>query len=122
MKPSQLVHVVLVLMCVALPRVSSGQERAAPPTTGPAIPVALLDFDANMPGNAELGKQITEALTAVLTGEAGFTLVDRAAMHRTLQEHELNLTGLVNPDQAARIGKLVGAKVLVTGKAFLLDK
>ncbi len=101
------------------------ESRAAAPASapaGPSIPVALLDFEANMPGNADLGKQITEALTAVLTGEAGFILVDRASMNRTLQEHELNLTGLVNPDQATQIGKLVGAKILVTGKAFILDK
>jgi TolB-like protein len=101
---------------------SSPTTVAQAPANNPGITVALLDFDANMPGNADLGKQITEALTAVLTGESGFTLVDRASVNRTLQEHELNLTGLVNSEQATQIGKLVGAKILVSGKAFLLDK
>lgn len=104
------------------PAPTSAPAATATPATNPGITVALLDFDANLPGNPDLGKQITEALTAVLTGQTGFTLVDRASMNRTLQEHELNLTGLVNSDQATQIGKLVGAKILVTGKAFLLDK
>jgi hypothetical protein len=34
----------------------------------------------------------------------------------------LNLTGIVDAQQAIKIGKLVGAKILVTGKAFTLDK
>jgi hypothetical protein len=95
---------------------------AAAPTSQPAITVAILDFDANTPSAPDLGKQIGEALTAILTGESGFQLVDRASMHRTLEEHQLGLTGLVNPDQAAQIGKLVGAKILVVGKCFPLDK
>jgi TolB-like protein len=95
---------------------------AHPPATNPGVTVALLDFEVNVPGNPDLGKQITDALTAVLTGESGFTLVDRSSMNRTLQEHELNLTGLVNSDQATQIGKLVGAKILVVGRAFQIDK
>lgn len=86
------------------------------------LTVAILDFEANAPGSPDLGRQIGEALTATLTGEDGFTLVDRSSMARTLQESELNLTGLVNTDQATKIGKLVGAKILVTGKVFPLDK
>jgi TolB-like protein len=86
------------------------------------LTVAILDFETNTPATPDLGKQIAEALTATLTGEDGFTLVDRASLARTLQESEMNLTGLVNADQATKIGKLVGAKILVTGKVFPLDK
>jgi TolB-like protein len=88
----------------------------------PSLTVAILDFDTNAPGSPDLGKQIGEALTATLTGDDGFTLVDRSSMAKTLQENQLNLTGLVNADQATKIGKLVGAKILVTGKVFPLDK
>lgn len=87
-----------------------------------SLTVAILDFETSAPGSPDLGKQIGEALTAVLTGEDGITLVDRSSLARTLQENELNLTGLVNADQATRIGKLVGARILVTGKVFPLDK
>jgi len=86
------------------------------------LTVAILDFDTTAPGNPDLGKQISEALTAELTGDNGFVLVDRSSLARTLQENELNLTGLVNTEKATKIGRLVGAKILITGKVFPLDK
>lgn len=99
---------------------------ATQPGTQPAadgrVSVAVLDFASTTPGNPDLGGQIAEVLAASLSGESGFQLVDRSALTRILQEHELNATGLVAPEQATKIGKLVGARILVTGKAFALDK
>lgn len=115
------VMVAMVWGCAVCPAVEPA-TRAAARAERPMLSVAILDFQADTPGNVELGKQIGETLTATLSAENGFTLVDRASMSKTLSEHELNLTGLVSPDQATRIGKLVGAKILVTGKAFALDK
>jgi hypothetical protein len=99
-----------------------------PTATRPATParqeitVAILDFGAKLPGAPDLGSQIGEALTAILSGEPGFRLVDRSTLARTLQEHELNLTGVVDTDQAIKVGKLVGARILVTGRAFTLGR
>ena len=86
------------------------------------LTVAVLDFAANSPGEPDLGKQIGEMLTAFLSGDPGFKLVDRAALQRTLQEAELNLSGLVTTEQAVQVGKLVGARILVVGKAFPMSK
>jgi TolB-like protein len=97
-------------------------SKAADKAKSASLTVAILDFDTNAPGNPDLGKQITEALTATLTGQEGFSLVDRASLAQTLRENELNLTGLVNTEQATKIGKLVGARILLTGKVFVLDK
>lgn len=95
--------------------------QAATPKAG-SLTVAILDFDSNVTSAPDLGKQINEALTALLGGEAGIQLVDRAALTKTLQEHELNLSGVIDPQQAIKVGRLVGAKLLVTGRAFVLDK
>ena len=57
-----------------------------------------------------------------LSGEAGMRLVDRTTLTRVLQEQELNLTGLVDTQQAVKVGKLVGARILVVGKAFPMGK
>lgn len=95
------------------------------PSTRPAkktITVAILDFDANFPGNADLGKQIAETLSATLSGEDGITLVDRASLAKTIAEQEVNLTGLVAQDRAIKIGNLIGAKILIMGRAFTMDK
>ena len=86
------------------------------------LTVAILDFDSSTTPNPEVGHQISEALTAMLTGEEGFTLVDRASISKALTELAVNQTGLVSPEKATKIGQLVGAKILITGKAFMLDK
>jgi TolB-like protein len=93
------------------------------PATKPAgLTVAILDFTADVGGDTNLGKQIGETLTATLSDQPGFVLLDRASLLRTLGEHQLNLTGLIDADKAVQVGKLVGAKILVSGKAFSLDK
>jgi len=99
----------------------SGAERGAGKEES-GVGVAILDFEANTPGNPDLGKQIGEVLTATLGGEPGYRLVERATLTRVLQEQELNLSGVISSQDATRVGKLVGARILVTGKAFALDK
>lgn len=104
------------------------EEKSATP---PLISVAVLDFVAPdtgaVTGGGEaasngMGSEIGEALMALLSGELGFVLVDRGALTETLAEQELSLTGLVSTDQAVRVGQLVGAKILVTGRAFRLGE
>lgn len=104
----------------------SPADSDAAPVLSPAkdasgdLTVAILDFDSSA-GNPDLGKQISEALAATLSGAPGFKLVDRSTLARALQEHELNLTGLVAADQATKIGKLIGARIIITGRVFQLD-
>jgi TolB-like protein len=101
-------------------KAAAPERQAAKASVRP--PVAVLDFTANDPATPALGSDIAAALTAMLSGEAGITLVERQSLAQTLHEHELNLTGLVSDDQAVKIGKLVGAKIMVTGRAFRLGK
>src|SRR5690606_25893171 len=106
--------------------------RAQQPATQPAqataqpaqdsITVAVLDFDSSLPGNADSGKQVSETLTALLAGQPGITTVERSAIAQVLKEQELNATGLVDPQQTVRVGKLVGARILVTGRVFAVDR
>src|ERR1700722_189005 len=108
---------------------SSGPaEKSAGLDKPTGLTVAGLDFTASDPSNPKLGVEIAAALTAVLAGEPGLTLVDRQTLAQTLKEHELNLTGAaasdpsVKNEQNLKIGKLVGAKILVSGRAFKLGK
>jgi len=116
--------IILGIQFCPLTALRAGDTNPATETKpqAPTLTVAILDFEASTPANPDLGKEIGEALTAVLSGEDGFRLVDRASMAKTLSENQLNLTGLVNPDEATKIGKLTGAKILVTGRVFPLDK
>jgi TolB-like protein len=113
----------LILCGTAFPQNKATTHPAQTATTKPAgLTIAILDFGADVPGDENLGAQIGETLTAALSDQPGFTLVDRTALARALEEHELSLTGLVDADKAVQVGKIVGAKILVTGKAFALDK
>ena len=97
-------------------------EAHAPAKSAAGLTVAILDFTASDPASPNLGTEIASALSAMLSGESGITLVERQTLNQSLREHELSLTGLVNEDQAVKVGKLVGAKIIVTGRAFRLGK
>jgi TolB-like protein len=84
---------------------------AAEPPARPAL--AVLTFDSSL---AE-----SEAADLVAAGLADrFPVVERRELDKVLAEHELNLKGLVSPDQAIQAGKLVGARFLLAGRVFPL--
>ena len=98
---------------------------AAPAQSQPeasAISIAVLDYDGKLPGNADLGKQLADILSVKLSMDDAFVVVERAKLGTILEEHHLTLSGLVNQETAAQVGKLVGAKLLVMGKVFPVDK
>jgi len=87
-----------------------------------SIPVAIIDFESKAPGNPELGQQLSDILTARMSIYDQFQLVERKKLEEMLKEHQLNLTGMVDTDQAIKVGKMVGAKIMVFGRAFPVDK
>lgn len=118
----------LVAATLLLPTSLYAQPTPEPPATAtPAaaersLTLAVLDFDAE-PGNAGAsGGQIAETIAAVLSGTPGITIVDRSTLERSLREHELSLSGLADSADAPRVGRLVGAKLLIVGKAFELGQ
>lgn len=109
-------------ICIAVATTGIAQETKKPDRASPHVSVAVLSFEASDPGNPEMGGQLSEMISAILSGNEHFELVDRSSLRQTLAENELSLTGLVSADQAIKVGKLVGAKILVTGRAFRLGK
>ncbi|MCH8805791.1 MAG: hypothetical protein IH986_06860 [Planctomycetes bacterium] len=122
MTAMRLLLLTISLAAACRAEIAQDSPAAAPTPKSEELTVAILDFAANTPGQPELGKQIGDVLTVMLSSQAGFRLVDRAVLSRTLQEQELNLSGVVETSQAIKIGKLVGARILVVGKAFALGK
>lgn len=113
----------LAILAATAAFAQSTKPAATQPSTRPTdVTVAVFDFDASLPGNPELGKQVGNTLNALLSEGGGVTLVDRGEIHRTLGETALNLSGVVDQDKAVKVGKLVGARILITGKLFTLDK
>jgi len=86
------------------------------------VPSALLPFMERGNTVKGLGEKVSELLFADFAESDSIWLVDRQDMDRTLSEQELSASGMVNPDQAIKIGTLTGAKVLISGSVFEMDK
>src|SRR5436190_13989156 len=82
------------------------------------ITVAVFDFTCNF--STIIAKDITALVTADLSADPRFTLVERAQLNKALGEQALGLSGNVDFGAAARVGQLTGAKVLISGRAMKL--
>jgi hypothetical protein len=94
--------------------------RAASPQV---LTVAVFDFDSKSDAAVrDLGPQVAAMVSAALSTDPNIITVERAELAKSLGEQELGLSGTVSPDTAAKVGQLTGAKVLVTGRVFKIDK
>jgi TolB-like protein/predicted Ser/Thr protein kinase len=100
-------------------------ERLPPPKESPAAavhPLAIILFEEKDAAVKGYGSKVTDLLFAKLAGNPDVFLVDREDLKKALQELELSLSGAVKPEQAAKTGQLTGAKLLLTGSVFQIDK
>ncbi len=97
---------------------ASAIARATPQSI---LTVAVFDFESKDEAVRSLGSQVATLVNANLSAEPQIITVERADLEKVLGEQELGLSGTVNPDSAAKIGQLTGAKVLVTGRVFKAD-
>jgi hypothetical protein len=77
-------------------------------------PLAILPFRERGEEVKGMGGQASDLLFAGLVVDPDLWLVDRDDIEKTLSEQELNLSGVVKPDEAVQIGQLTGAKVIGT--------
>jgi len=89
--------------------------------TNDVLTVAVFDFDSRDEAVRDLGPKVATLVNADLSVEPQIITVERAELEKVLSEQELGLSGTVNPESAAKIGQLTGAKVLVTGRVFKAD-
>ena len=97
-------------------------EKAEPAAEPVVYPTAIFAFAETGSGVAGYGVKVSEILFANLATKPDLFLVDRSELKKLMEEHELNLSGMVNPGQATKVGQLTGAKVIVTGSVVEADK
>ena len=97
-----------------LPVLSSRAEQV--------LTVAVFDFESKDEAIRDLGPKVATLINAQLSADPNLITVERAELEKALGEQELGLSGTVTSDTAAKVGHLTGAKVLVTGRAFLIDR
>jgi hypothetical protein len=90
--------------------------------TQDVLTVAVFDFESNGEGMRDLGPKVATLINANLSAEPKIITVERAELEKILGEQELGLSGTVSTESAAKVGQLTGAKVLVTGRVFKVDK
>lgn len=92
-------------------------------TTQP-VPLAIAVFDIETP-DAALKSQagnIGALLNTYLSTEDAVFLVERQQLETVLGEQALGASGLANPENAAKVGQLTGAKVLLLSRLFQQGK
>jgi len=110
----------LFVVTLALLLLATG--LAARAATQEILTVAVFDFESKDEAVRDLGPKVAALINANLSDEPQIITVERAELEKVLGEQELSLSGTVSPDTAAKVGQLTGAKVLVTGRVFKVDK
>jgi TolB-like protein len=105
-----------LLLCGAAVAEDKKEEK-----TSLVYPAAVLPFQERGRETKDQGSKVTDLLFAKLSAEPALTLVDREDIKKLLEEQELNLSGLVNPQLATKVGQLTGAKLLITGSVLQVD-
>lgn len=86
------------------------------------ISIAVLDFESKDESLRDLGPKVATLVNAQLSAVPELITVERAELDKILSEQELGLSGAVSTDTAAKVGHLTGAKILVTGRVFKVEK
>src|SRR5689334_23013407 len=106
---------VLVVAVAGLMVASSNAQQAARPT------VALLDFDYGTithwwSGNEDIGKGIGDMIVDGLVEDGSYRVIERKRLDAILAEQNFNASDRVDPSaKAAKIGKALSVKYLITG-------
>ncbi len=113
-------HLCIVGLAAVCLTVTIGRPRAE---EAPAVyPTAILSFAERGAGVRGYGEMVGDILFASLAARPELFLVDRQDLAKTLQEHELSLSGMVAPGQAIQVGHLTGARIILTGSVMEADK
>ena len=106
-----LLSFVLVPVCLSAQAKAPVKPKAALPS------VAVVNFTNNT-GNTSLkglSSSIPEAVSGSLSQIKGIRLVERQNMGKILNEVELQMSGMFDPDETVKIGKMAKADILIIG-------
>ena len=116
--PDRLLRVTLTLLVLSLSLSLAPSAAASPPGDKQHLAIAVLDFEPENRHLEATAKNVTELLITRLSTHPNLVLVERERLDQVLSELELGISGTVQPHTAAKIGRLIGAKALVTGRVF----
>ncbi len=126
MKPKYFIPALLcALLCQHAPAQTQDMDKelgdlaeklAAPIKDHGKKKVTVLDFTDLQGNSSELGRYIADQLTVDLVmGKRDFAILDRANLNKILVEHKLTASGLVDPENAKKLGMFAGVDTLILG-------
>ena len=84
--------------------------------------VAVLPFRVLHAEDIRGAEAVSERLVSRLAKEHGLQVVERGQLDKVLKEQEMGQTGVVEPLQAKRIGRVMGVDAVVTGTILRAEK
>lgn len=91
------------------------------PPKSTVFSVGVLPF-TDTDDTKSLGSSASELVGAQLGMSGNLVLIERSQLDAILSEQGVGLTGAVDPQSAAKLGNLIGAQILVTGRVFKAGK
>jgi TolB-like protein len=104
----------LLFSCLLM--VASSHGQSAPPPA--PLTVAVLPFESSDEKLKGRASEISVVLGAQLSASPNLWMVEREDLDKILSEHTIKLSGLTDPAAAVEIGRILGAKILVTGRVI----
>lgn len=85
--------------------------------------IAVLDFEQR--GDAfktqDMGGIVAEWFTTAMVQDGRFQVVERALLKKIVQEQKLGMSGLIDQDSTAQLGKILGVKTIISGSVLLFQ-
>ena len=111
-----------VLSCAGSGKETNGDDETKPRTlpaynySGKKIPIVIMDFETRVPGQgARVGLGASDMLITALVKTKKYKVYERDRLNAIMKEQKLQMSGAVDMSTAVQIGKLVGAKYILTG-------
>jgi TolB-like protein len=85
--------------------------------------IAVLDFQMQGDQNSakDMGKIVAEWLITGLVETGRFDVIERRLLEKIMEEQKLGVTGAIDPNSAAQLGKVLGVKIIVSGTVTSLE-
>jgi len=88
-------------------------------STKPTIGITDFETVGENPNARNMSNMVSEWLTTYIVQSFRLNVVERQKLARVLEELALNQTGIINPEEAKKIGELSGAQALLMGSIFI---
>ena len=85
--------------------------------------IAVLDFQmqGEQTNSKDMGKIVAEWLITGLVETGRFDVIERRLLEKLMEEQKLGVTGAIDPNSAAQLGKILGVKIIVSGTVTSLE-